>query len=107
MIAGVVEKEEGARAGSEQFRDGERTAECRAEALLQVVGLHRGSAVEREGRGIEPRAVDGFGKRATQAVSAPAAETPAAAPAKAVARPQSPTAAERRPTARPISPKGP
>ena len=78
VIAGVVHEEERARA-VDDVRNHERTAERRAEALLEVVGLHRRLTVERERRRVERRRVDALKRAAANLVAAPAAPAERAA----------------------------
>ena len=58
VIAGIVQEEGRARPAVEDVGDGQRTAERRAVALLDVVGLLAHTPVERVGRGVEHRAAE-------------------------------------------------
>ncbi len=74
MIARVVHEEERARAVDDVGND-ERTAECRAVASLEIIGLLRRLAVQRERRRVERRGVEALIDGAADLVPAAAAAT--------------------------------
>ena len=103
MVARVVDEEERARA-VDHVRNDQRSAERRAKSLLQVIGLMRRLAVQRERCGIENRCVDALEERAADLIAAAAAaerSAGAAAPARSRGRPRSRPAAPK-PAARPV-----
>ena len=79
MIAGVIQKERGSGAAVHNVRDGQRTAERCAVALLHVVRLLALAAIERVRLGVEHRTAEGVVRIALDtATAAHAAKSPGA-----------------------------
>src|SRR5436190_4702215 len=82
MVAGVVEEEEGARAGVEQARNRKRSAGCGRHPLLERLRLDGGLAVERERAGVESGGRDVLGQVAAHLIAASASSAEAAGSAE-------------------------